>query len=91
VAEAVPLPGAALLSNGLRCGKKVRMWFSGGSYLITPGVGTGRLKLGTQITVETVRPNWVGGYYRFTVRSRRAPRIEISCLAPGGSIPGQGC
>jgi len=82
---------AALLTNRVRCGKKLGMCFTGGSFLITPGFGSRRLKAGTRITVEIVRPNWVGRYYRFTVRPRRAPRIQISCLAPGGSVPGQGC
>jgi hypothetical protein len=67
------------------------MCLEGGSFVITPGFTRRRLRVGTRITVDIVRPNWVGKYYRFTVRSRRAPRIQISCLAPGGSIPGQGC
>jgi hypothetical protein len=83
---------AALLTSGARCGKKPRrMCFSGGSFAITPGFASRRLAVGTRIAVEIVRPNWIGKYYGFTVRPRRGPRIQISCLAPGGSVPGVGC
>jgi Bacterial Ig-like domain (group 3) len=82
---------ATLLTNRVRCGKKARMCFTGGSFLITPGFGSRRLAAGARITVEITRPNWVGKYYGFTIRSRRAPRIKIACLASGGSVPGQGC
>jgi Invasin, domain 3/Bacterial Ig-like domain (group 3)/Bacterial Ig-like domain (group 1) len=50
-----------------------------------------RLSINVQLTVEIIRPNWVGKYYNFAVRSRRGPRIRISCLAPGGTKPGSGC
>jgi Bacterial Ig-like domain (group 3) len=82
---------AAAPNNRGLCGRKARMCFTGASFSITPGFGTRHLRVGARITVEIVRPSWVGKYYSFTVRSRRAPRIQISCLAPGGSVPGQGC
>jgi Bacterial Ig-like domain (group 3) len=50
-----------------------------------------RLRAGTQITVELSRPHWIGKDYRFTIRARHAPRIQIDCLAPAGSRPGVGC
>jgi Bacterial Ig-like domain (group 3) len=50
-----------------------------------------RLRAGTQITVELSRPHWIGKDYRFTMRARHAPRIQIDCLAPAGSRPGVGC
>jgi hypothetical protein len=81
----------ALITNRGRCGKKARMCFTGASFLITPGFGSRHLRVGARITVEIIRASWVGKYYSFTVRSRHAPRIQISCLAPGGSAPGQGC
>jgi hypothetical protein len=50
-----------------------------------------RLHAGTQITVELSRPHWIGKDYRFTMRARQAPRIQIDCLAPAGGRPGVGC
>jgi adhesin/invasin len=50
-----------------------------------------RLKVGAKVTVEVLRPAWIGRYYRFTMRSGRAPRTRISCLAPGAPRPGVGC
>ena len=48
-------------------------------------------KAGTQITIEIRRPRFVGKYYSFTVRSRKAPRVQIACLAVNGTRPNVGC
>lgn len=53
--------------------------------------GSRRLGVGTQIAVAITRPGWVGKYYAFTTRPGRAPRVQISCLAPGTTRPGRGC
>lgn len=83
---------SSILAKGMPCGKLVRMCFTHGhSFNITPGFGHRHLPVGTRITVEVTRPNWIGKYYRFTVRARRGPLIQISCLAPGASVPGIGC
>jgi len=50
-----------------------------------------RLRAGTQIIVELTRPGWIGQDYLFTTRARRGPRIQVACLAPGGTRPGAGC
>jgi hypothetical protein len=50
-----------------------------------------RLHPGTTITVVISRPGWIGKCYIFAIRPRRGPRIQISCLAPGGVHPGVGC
>jgi hypothetical protein len=50
-----------------------------------------RLRVGTRITVMITRPNWIGKYYRFTIRAGRMPKIRIACLAPGSTRPGVGC
>jgi hypothetical protein len=50
-----------------------------------------RLRAGTQVSVQLSRPHWIGKDYRFTMRARHAPRIQIDCLAPAGSRPGVGC
>jgi len=67
------------------------MCLMGGTFVITPGFRSHRLKVGTRITDGITRPNWVGKYYRFTVRSPQGPRIQIGCLAPGMTVPGQSC
>ncbi len=83
---------ATVLTKRARCGKKTQgMCLTYGSFVITPGFARQRLGLGSRVTVEIIRQNWVGKYYSFTVRARRGPRIQIGCLAPGGSVPGQGC
>ncbi len=83
---------STLVGKRARCGKKTKgMCAAYGSFLITPGFAKHHLGVGSRITVEIIRPNWVGKFYSFTVRSRQGPRIQIGCLAPGGSVPGQGC
>jgi hypothetical protein len=53
--------------------------------------GQHRLPVGTRITVALTKANWIGKYYRFTIRARRGPRVQIGCLAPGATSPGRGC
>ncbi len=50
-----------------------------------------KLHVGTGVIVQIVRPGWIGKYYRFTMRSGKGPKIQISCLAPGQTVPGRGC
>jgi hypothetical protein len=50
-----------------------------------------RLRGGARVTIFLMRPQWVGKYYQFTIRTASAPRIRISCLAPGRTAPGVGC
>jgi Bacterial Ig-like domain (group 3) len=83
---------ATPLTKHVLCGKKTPgMCLAAGTFLITPGFARHRLGVGSRITIEIVRPSWVGKFYSFTIRSRRGPRIQIGCLAPGGGVPGQGC
>jgi hypothetical protein len=58
---------------------------------LTAGFRRHRLSVGATITVMITRPGWIGKYYIFAVRARRGPRVQISCLAPGGTRPGVGC
>jgi adhesin/invasin len=58
---------------------------------LTPALRNHRLHVGARINIDIVRPGWIGKYYMFTVRSGRGPRIQTSCLAPGGARPGVGC
>ena len=50
-----------------------------------------RLSRNAQLTITIVRPNWIGTYYGFVVRSGRPPQVKVSCLAPGSTKPGVGC
>jgi phage gp37-like protein len=50
-----------------------------------------RLHAGTMLSVEIVKEFWVGQSYAFTMRPRRAPLVNIACLAPGSQVPGLGC
>jgi Bacterial Ig-like domain (group 3) len=50
-----------------------------------------RLRGGARVTIFLMRPQWVGKYYQFAIRTSGAPRIRIACLAPGSTAPGVGC
>jgi Bacterial Ig-like domain (group 3) len=49
------------------------------------------LRPGAQITIEIRRPRYVGKYYRFTMVSRKQPRVQIGCLAVDSNRPNVGC
>jgi hypothetical protein len=48
-----------------------------------------RLAYGGQITVQILKPGWVGKIYIFKIKSGIQP--EITCLGLGSTKPGQGC
>jgi hypothetical protein len=74
------------------CGADARSMCSAHTTVfITGGFQRRRLTVGARITVAIVRPDWDGKYYDFTIRARRAPRIQIACLPPGSTGPGGGC
>jgi hypothetical protein len=50
-----------------------------------------KLRVGTVLTVELTRPNWIGKAYVISIRSGRRPGDRIQCLAPGSTRPGVGC
>jgi hypothetical protein len=75
-----------------RCGKKGKPKCPiGGSINLTAPFRKDPLHPRATITVMIRRPGWVGKYYKFTIRARNQPIIQISCLAPGGNRPGVGC
>jgi hypothetical protein len=83
---------AAVVAKAKRCGTKgARRCPTHGTVDLTPQFRNRHLHAGALITVLINRRGWIGKYYSFTVRARRAPRIRISCLAPGGTRPGAGC
>jgi hypothetical protein len=49
------------------------------------------LAVGSRVSVMISRPLDIGKYYRFVVRRRRAPSVNISCVAPGSTAPGKNC
>ena len=75
-----------------RCGQKgKRRCPTARSVNLAPAFRQHRLHVGAKITVVISRPNWIGKYYAFTIRARRGPSIQITCLAPGRTRPGVGC
>jgi len=56
-----------------------------------PHLRNQHLQIGARVMVKIIRSRWIGKYYAFVMRARHAPRVEISCLAPGVSRPGVGC
>ena len=49
------------------------------------------LRPGARLTIALIRPDWIGKIYIFTFRTGGPPRIQIGCLAPGGTRLGVGC
>lgn len=43
------------------------------------------------LVVNMSQGNMIGKTWAFTMRSGRDPKVVISCLAPGSSVPGRGC
>jgi hypothetical protein len=62
---------------------------SGGVSLVALFRGR-RLRPGTVIAVTIRRRGWIGKRYVFKIRSGRAPRLTMTCQAPG-LAPGVGC
>ncbi len=76
----------------VRCGPKgSRTCPTHGKVSLTAALRNHRLRVGARLGVRIVRSGWIGKYYMFTVRSRRGPRIQIACVAPGATRPGVGC
>jgi hypothetical protein len=58
---------------------------------LLPAFHKHHLRVGSQITLRIMRPNWIGKYYSFTIRAGQGPLIALSCLGVGRSRPGLGC
>jgi hypothetical protein len=72
---------ATVLSNGKRCGRKAkRPCLPPGTLNLTTSFTGRHLAVGARISVSIVSPGWVGKSYRFTVRARRGPRVQIGSL-----------
>jgi hypothetical protein len=69
------------LTKGKRCVRKAkRACVTPGTLTLTPSFAGRQLGVGARITVSIVRPGWIGKSYRFTVRARRGPRVQIGSL-----------
>ncbi|MBV9800909.1 MAG: Ig-like domain repeat protein [Solirubrobacterales bacterium] len=71
--------------------KAKRTCRGGGGSDLTPLFRGHRLFPAAKITVLIARPQWIGKYYAFTIRARRGPRIQVTCMAPARVKPGVGC
>ena len=78
------------VTKGKRCGSKCGSKRPG-TLDIAQRFRQRHLHVGARIVIEILRPNWIGKYYRFTIRAQHGPRILISCLSPGRGQPGVGC
>jgi len=79
-------------STAAGCSGRAHVICTGGSGInLLPVFRNRHLRPGTQITLWITRPNWIGKYYSFTIRSGQPPLIDLSCVAVGRSQPGVGC
>lgn len=75
-----------------RCGRNARQrCVPPGTIDLTSRFGGSRLRAGSKITVEILKPGWVAKDYAFAVRSSRKPGVRIGCTAPGRTDIGVGC
>ena len=79
---------STFVTKGKRCGRTAkRSCPTPGTLDVTASFFGRHLAVGTRITVSVIRPGWVGKSYRFTVRARRGPRVQIGSL-PVALTPG---
>ncbi len=86
-----PFTHSKAATKNARCGKHDKGKCSTGTADLTPRFGNSRLRIGAQLTILLSHPNWIGKYYRFTIRPRQAPKDRVSCLAVNSTLPGLGC
>jgi hypothetical protein len=60
---------------------------SGSTVNLAPRYSKRQLKPGTKITVYIVRTGWLGRYYSFKIRAKKAPQTSNGCLAVGTTKP----
>ena len=80
-----------LLAKSTRCGNKpADVLRPASSFDVTPGFASRRLAVGARVTVEIAdhRTGW--GVYRFTMRARRRPGVQIAPSVPRRQRSGRG-
>jgi hypothetical protein len=94
--KACPFAGARNIT-GKKCkakpctAKKRKLGGRARAVDLTPLFAKLPLAVGTRLTVSVTAPNTIGRNWLFTIRAGKDPRDQMSCLAPGSSIPGKGC
>ncbi len=81
----------AFVARRKSCGKRTKHRCTPRTIEFGPRFARHHLAVGTRITVEIIRRNWIGKHYTFKMRAGQPPRIQIACLAPQSSLPGVGC
>jgi hypothetical protein len=90
--QGCPFARQSLLVTSKPCGPKAGCVTEKAQVIdLFPRLRGHRLRVGTVLTVELTRPDWIGKAYVISIRSGRRPGDRIQCLAPGSTRPGVGC
>lgn len=77
--------------HGRRCAKRFAPGTGPGTFDLVPLFRGRQLGVATVVTVTMTERNTIGKTWAFTMRRDRHPKVVISCLAPGSTVPGRGC
>jgi Invasin, domain 3 len=80
-----------VIDASIGCGRKAHRCRTDRTIDLTREFHRSRLDVRTRVTLAITRPQWVGKYYAFTMRSSRPPYVRLACLAPGETHPRPGC
>jgi hypothetical protein len=90
--QGCPFARQSLLVTNKPCGPKAGCVTEKAQVVdLFPRLRGHKLRVGTVLTVELTRPDWIGKAYVISIRSGRRPGDRIQCLAPGSTRPGVGC
>jgi hypothetical protein len=90
--QGCPFARQSLLVTSKACGPKAQCVREKAQVVnLLPRLRRYRLRVGTVLTIELTRPDWIGKAYVITIRSGRKPIDQIKCIAPGSTRPGVGC
>jgi hypothetical protein len=90
--QGCPFARQSLLVTSEACGSTASCVTEQGQVVnLFPRLRGYRLRVGTVLTIELTRPDWIGKAYVIKIRSGRKPTDQIKCLAPGSTRPGEGC
>jgi hypothetical protein len=91
---AVPRSTLTMHCSGRGCpfrSRRLHITHAAGTVNLDRGLRGRHLGIHARLVITITRPRFVGKYYRFTIRSRKAPKIVIDCLALGSHKPGARC
>jgi hypothetical protein len=90
--QGCPFARQSLLVTSKTCGPKAQCVREEAQVVnLLPRLRRYRLRVGTVLTIELTRPDWIGKAYVITIRSGQKPIDQIKCIAPGSTRPGVGC